>query len=101
MPEGIYETTVMYFGLNNCPATFQMMMNTIFRKQVAQGWLSIYMDDLAIHTKRRPREMEEEHRHRHEEYIHILLDILEKHDLYLKPQKSPFQQYDTHFLAHI
>ncbi len=59
-PEGLFEPTVMFFGLTNSPATFQMMMNTIFRKQVAQGWLSVYMDDLAIHTKRRPRETEEE-----------------------------------------
>src|SRR5260370_31382514 len=60
-PEGLFEPTVMFFRLTNSPATFQMMMNTIFRKQVAQGWLSIYMDDLAIHTKRRPGETEEEH----------------------------------------
>jgi reverse transcriptase-like protein len=48
--EGLFEPMVMFFGLTNSPATFQMMMNTIFRKQVAQGWLSIYMDDIAIHT---------------------------------------------------
>ncbi len=60
-PEGLFEPTVMFFRLTNSPVTFQMMMNTIFRKQVAQGWLSVYMDDLAIHTKRHPRETEEEH----------------------------------------
>jgi len=46
-PEGLFEPTVMFFGLTNSPATFQMMMNTIFRREVAQGWLSIYMDDIA------------------------------------------------------
>ncbi len=74
-PEGLFEPTVMFFGLTNSPATSQMMMNTIFHKQVAQGWLSVYMDDLAIHTKRCPGETEEEHRCRHEEYVHIILDI--------------------------
>jgi reverse transcriptase-like protein len=49
-PEGLFKPTVMFFGLTNSPATFQMMMNTIFQKQVAQGWLSVYMDDIAIHT---------------------------------------------------
>jgi hypothetical protein len=58
-PEGLFEPTVMFFGLTNSPTTFQMMMNTIFRKEVLQGWLSIYMDDIAIHTKRRPNETEE------------------------------------------
>src|SRR5258707_11230869 len=50
-PEGLFEPTVMFFGLTNSPATFQMMMNMIFRREIAQGWLSVYMDDLAIHTK--------------------------------------------------
>jgi len=27
---GLFEPTVMYFGLTNSPATFQMMMNYIF-----------------------------------------------------------------------
>jgi len=29
--EGLFEPTVMFFGLTNSSATFQMMMNTIFR----------------------------------------------------------------------
>ena len=50
MPQGLFEPLVMFFGLTNTPATFQAMMNEIFRMEVAQGWLSIYMDDIAIHT---------------------------------------------------
>ncbi len=50
-PEGLFKPTVMFFGLTNSPATFQMMMNTIFHTKVAQGWLSVYMDNIAIHTK--------------------------------------------------
>jgi len=98
-PEGLFEPTVMFFGLMNSPATFQMMMNTIFQKQVAQGWLSVYMDDLAIHTKQCPRKTEEEHRQRHKEYIHIILDILEEHDLYLKPKKCAFEQEEIDYLG--
>jgi hypothetical protein len=51
----------MFFSLTNSPATFQMMMNTIFCVEVAQGWLSVYMDDLAIHMKPREGETEEQH----------------------------------------
>ncbi len=58
MAEGLFEPTVMFFGLTNFPAMFQMMMNTIFRKKVTQGWLSVYMDDIAIHIK--PKEGETE-----------------------------------------
>ncbi len=51
----------MFFGLTNSLATFQMMMNTIFRTEVAQGWLLVYMDDIAIHTKPEPNETEQQH----------------------------------------
>jgi hypothetical protein len=53
----------MFFGLTNSPATFQMMMNTIFRKEVAKGWLSVYMDDIAIHTKTETDEDSYAHRY--------------------------------------
>ena len=31
---GSYKLTVMYFGLTNSPATFQTMMNNLFRDMV-------------------------------------------------------------------
>ena len=36
----------MFFGLTNSLATFQTMMNDIFRKEIAKGWVVIYMDDI-------------------------------------------------------
>ena len=51
----------MFFGLTNSPATFQMMMNTIFQAEVMEGWLSVYMDDSAIHTKAQDGETEVQH----------------------------------------
>jgi hypothetical protein len=98
-PEGLFEPTVMFFGLTNSPATFQMMMNTIFRHEVALGWLSVYMDDIAIHTKPRPGEMEKEHHARHQEYVHLVLDRLEANDLYLKPEKCAFEQREIDYLG--
>jgi hypothetical protein len=49
--EGLFKPTVMFFGLTNSPATFQMMMNSIFANDIAEKWLMVYMDDMAIHTK--------------------------------------------------
>jgi reverse transcriptase-like protein len=46
--EGLFELTVMFFSLTNPPVTFQMMMDNIFREEIAQGWLKIYMDDLIV-----------------------------------------------------
>jgi hypothetical protein len=89
----------MFFGLTNSPATFQMMMNTIFQKEVTQGWLLVYMDNITIHTKRRPNEMEEQHQQRHQKHTHQVLDKLEEHDLYLKPEKCEFTKEEIEYLG--
>jgi hypothetical protein len=34
---GLFEPLVMYFGLTNSPATFQMMMNEIFQDLITEG----------------------------------------------------------------
>ena len=98
-PEGLFEPTVMFFGLTNSPATFQRMMNTIFRKEVAEGWMLVYMDDIAIHTKPRPQETKEQHLRRHRQYTHHVLDLLEKYDLYLKPEKCEFEKEEIKYLG--
>jgi hypothetical protein len=40
----------MFFGLTNSPATFQMMMDIIFRDEISSGDVVIYMDDILIAT---------------------------------------------------
>ena len=49
--KGLFEPTVMFFGLTNSPATFQRFMNDSFCDMIAEGWLVIYMDDLLIDRK--------------------------------------------------
>jgi len=97
--EGLFEPTVMFFGLTNSLATFQMMMNTIFRKEVMQGWLSVYMNDITIHTKPREGETEEEHTKCHRNHMHHVLEVLEKNDLYLKPKKCEFKEQEIEYLG--
>ena len=41
----------MLFGKMNAPMTFQVFMNSIFKKLIVQGMLKVYSDDLLIHTK--------------------------------------------------
>ena len=96
--EGLFKPTVMFFGLTNSLATFQMMMNTIFQKEVGEGWLSVYMDNIAIYTAKHPYETEEQHTARHREYVHRMLDKLEEHDLYLKPEKCQFEKDEIKYL---
>ena len=97
-PEGLFKLTIMFFRLTNSPATFQMMINHWFRTEIHDGNVSIYMDDIAIHTKPKPGEMEEEHLARHRQLIHHILNKLEEFDLYLKPTKCEFKKWEIEYL---
>jgi len=46
----------MFFEMTNSPATFQTIMNDIFRNLIAEGIVVVYLDDILIFTK-----TEEEH----------------------------------------
>jgi Reverse transcriptase (RNA-dependent DNA polymerase) len=97
--EGLFKPTIMFFGLTNSPATFQTMMNSIFAEEIAKKWLTVYMDDMAIHTQRRPEETEEQHVDRHRTYIKWILAKLLEHNLFLKPEKCSFEQLSIEFLG--
>jgi len=45
---GLFELTVMFFGMTHLPATFQSMMNDYITNMIAQGWVLIYIDDILI-----------------------------------------------------
>jgi len=53
----LFKPLVMFFRMTNSPATFQTMMNDIFRTLIAEGIVVVYLDDILIFTK-----MEEEHK---------------------------------------
>jgi hypothetical protein len=97
--EGLFEPTVMFFGLTNSPATFQTMMNSIFANEIAKKWLTVYMDDMAIHTQPLEHETEEQHIQRHRTYVKRILAKLMEHNLFLKPEKCAFEQTSIEFLG--
>jgi len=53
----LFEPLMMFFGMTNSPATFQTMMNDIFRTLIAKGIVVVYLDDILIFTR-----TEEEHK---------------------------------------
>ena len=87
---GLFEPTVMFFGLCNSPATFQAMMNNIFKDYIDQGWIVIYMDDMLIFSKDRDT---------HQKRTALVLERLEKQDLYLKAEKCKFDCQEVDFLG--
>lgn len=52
---GLYEFTVLPFGLCNAPATFQRLMNDTFRENLGK-FVLIYLDDILVYSP-----SEEEH----------------------------------------
>jgi Reverse transcriptase (RNA-dependent DNA polymerase) len=75
------------------------MMNSIFSEEIAEHWLTIYMDDMAIHTKKMENETELQHILRHRFYVSRILAKLLKHNLFLKPEKCTFEQPSIEFLG--
>ena len=81
----------MFFSLTNSLATFQTMIDDIFHKEIAQGWLRIYMDDILIAMESSPED--------HELKVYHILDKLERHDLFLKPEKCSFSIKEVEYLG--
>ena len=48
---GLFEPTVMYFGLTNLPATFQAMMNDLFRDMINKEDVATFIDDVLVAMK--------------------------------------------------
>ncbi|SJL19037.1 uncharacterized protein ARMOST_22644 [Armillaria ostoyae] len=87
---GLFEPTVMFFGLTNSPATFQWMMNDIFKDLIATGKVTVYLDDILIFSKTL-----EEHR----KITRRVLELLRKHKLFLKAEKCEFEVLETEYLG--
>ena len=87
---GAYEPIVMYFGLTNSPATFQTMMNDLFRDLINQGDTATFIDDILVAT-----EMEE----RHDKLVEEVLKRLEENDLFMKLEKCKWKVREVEFLG--
>jgi Reverse transcriptase (RNA-dependent DNA polymerase) len=79
---GLFEPLVMFFGLTNSPATFQTMMNDIFRDLIMEGAVCVYLDDILIFSKSLVD---------HQTVVCHVLQCLCEHQLYLKPEKCEFE----------
>ena len=78
MHVGSFEPTVMFFGITNSPATFQVMMNKILRNLINEGKVAAFVDNVLVGT-----ETEEGHN----EIVKEVLKRLEENNLYVKPEK--------------
>jgi len=68
----------MYFGLTNSPATFQAIMNDLFRDMINKGDIATFINNVLVAI-----ETEEGHN----EIVEEVLRRLEENNLYVKPEK--------------
>ncbi|KAJ9520727.1 hypothetical protein QJQ45_007586 [Haematococcus lacustris] len=83
-PYGHYQFKVLSFGLTNAPATFQAVMNDIFRDYLNE-FVVVYLDDILVFSKNKAE---------HLKHLEIVFRILKEHELYAKcngePRATPF-----------
>ena len=88
-PEGLFEPTVMFFGLMNLPATFQTMMNELLRDLINTRKVVVFIDDVIVGT---------ESDKGHDELVGEVIKRLEENDLYVKLEKCKWKVKEVEFL---
>jgi len=90
-PEGLYEFKRMPMGLCNSPATFQRLMDTIFRS--LSWWaIFIYLDDIIVHRRTFEAMLDR---------LRQVLEILKTAGLTLKPSKCKLGEQKLKYLGHM
>jgi hypothetical protein len=77
---GLYEYTVMSFGLTNALAFFMNLMNSVFMDYLDK-FVVVFIDDILIYSQ-----SEEEH----VDHLKMVLQRLQQHQLYAKLSKFEF-----------
>lgn len=80
----------MHFGLTNTPATFQALMNEIFKPHSTRSMLVFFYDILVYSSS-----MKE-----HVQHLQIVFAILETNQLYANRKKCCFGQHELENLGH-
>ena len=88
---GLYEYTVMSFGLTNAPTYFMYLMNKVFMEYLDK-FVMVFIDDILVFSKN-----EDEH----EEHLGLVLEKLREHKLYAKFSKCEFWLDQVAFLGHV
>jgi len=78
MHVGSFEPMVMFFGMTNLLAMFQVMINKILRDMINEGKVVAFVDNILVGT-----EAKEEH----DKIVEKVLKRLKENNLYVKPEK--------------
>jgi len=86
-----YEFLVMSFGLTNPSATFQSLMNEIFRRHLRK-FVLVFFNDILIYSQTMTQ---------HLEHMHIVFELLKGHQLVAKRSKCVFGIPQVDYLGHV
>ena len=86
-----YEFLAMSFGLTNASATFQSMMNEVFKTHLRK-FILVFFDVILIYSKTSAT---------HYEHLQIVFDLLRIHQLVAKESKCSFGSEQVEYLGHI
>jgi len=73
-----FKPTVMFFGMTNSPAIFQVIMNEILRDLINKEKVAAFVDNVLVRT---------ETKERHDKIVEEVLKRLEENNLYIKLEK--------------
>lgn len=90
-PFGHYQFKVLIEGLTNAPATFQTVMNDVF-KPYLRDFVVVYLDDILVYSKTEAD---------HKRHLRLVLEKLREQRFYACLQKCEFAQPEIKFLGHI
>ncbi len=88
---GLYDWTVMPFGLKNATSTFTRTMSEVF-KDLGSTFLKVFVDDLNVHS---------ETWNDHIRHLDVVLSKLREVNLKLNPSKCSFAAKTITFLGHV
>jgi hypothetical protein len=88
---GLYEYTVMSFGLTNAPAYFMYLMNKVFM-EFLDKFVVVFIDDILVFSKNKEE---------HTRHLRLVLKKLREHKLYAKRSKCEFWLKEVSFLGHV